>query len=185
MTSLLKKAVFLSFMMLLVACQREVNKEIILLDFESDAELDNLDWHCHALFSLSNDFRTHGTKSLKMELYPSIVPVGVDAVLIINDWRDYNLLSLDVFNPSNSPFSITVRIDDRDFFLEDGDWYSERFELRYGVNHLIIPFDSFITKKHRRLDLSHIHELAIFVENLRTKKILYLDTIKIQKSGSS
>lgn len=41
--------------------------ELILFDFESDGELDEVHWKCYTLMSIGDQHHTHGNNSLKME----------------------------------------------------------------------------------------------------------------------
>jgi hypothetical protein len=58
----------------ITACSDQRPKELILFDFETDAELDRMHWKCFTMFTLSGEHVTHGAKSLRMELYPSSWP---------------------------------------------------------------------------------------------------------------
>ena len=53
---------------------RNVPDEIVLFDFESDSELDQVHWKCHTLMSVCDQNVTHGKGSLKLELFPSDYP---------------------------------------------------------------------------------------------------------------
>lgn len=167
------------FSLFLLACQRDIRKELVLFDFESDSELDQLVWKCHTVYSLSSEHTTHGTKSLKMELYPSNYP-GMTAELKKNDWRGYSALLFDVFNPQEMDLAVTVRIDDKKDYPDYNDRCNQGFVLKPGMNRMSIPLDTVITSRtHRKMDLKNIYRLMIFTGDLREKIVLYLDYLRL------
>jgi hypothetical protein len=161
------------------ACQRNAPLELILFDFESDDDLNDIFWQCRALYSLSREHATHGASALKMELFPADYP-GFGAALSARDWRRYRVLRFDVYNPSERTVPIDVRIDDRADDPENGDWFSKRFILRQGMNTIGIPFGALHAwGTQRPLDLEHIRKLFIYLNHPDGKNVLYIDGIKL------
>jgi hypothetical protein len=162
-----------------IGCQGNIQKELVLFDFESDWELDNVHWKCHTLLSLSDEHATHGMKSLKLELFPSAYP-GLNPALDKKDWRGYSSLCLDLFNPDNEDKKIVMRIDDKEDADDYADRYNRSFLLRPGMNHIMIPLNSLITSgTNRQLDLRKIYNYLIFMVNPAQKAVLYVDYIRI------
>jgi hypothetical protein len=171
----------LIIMAILISCNKTAPEEAILLDFESNAELDQLHWSCHTLYSLSDDHATHGSKSLKLDIFPSDYP-GMNFVPAIKDWRDYKQLSFDVYNPLQESVTMTVRIDDKKDYPEYNDRYNKGFVLNRGNNHVVILLDSLLTSvANRHLNIAHIHRLFIFVGHPKVKLTLYVDAINLIK----
>jgi hypothetical protein len=164
----------------ILACAAKGTSEQIILDFESDAELDNVHWKCHSLFSLSDDHVTHGQHSLRLELYPSDYP-GFFPIIHDHDWRDWRTLCFDLFNPQeNQQVQVTVRIDDRDNYPEFGDRYNGRFNLQPGMNRIAIPLSALTASDtHRNLDPGHIQRLGIFVVRPAKRIVLYVDYLRL------
>ncbi len=161
------------------ACTEQVPPEKILFDFESDAELDRIHWKCFTMFSLSDKYVTHGTRSLKMELYPSDWP-GWTPKLDDNDWRRFEILELDVYNPENKEVSVAVRIDDREDFPAYADRYNQSFVMKPGANSIRIPLENLITSGTKRnLDLKRIYRFLIFMGHPKQKHVLYLDNVRL------
>jgi hypothetical protein len=161
----------------LIGCN--VQKELILLDFESDKDLDRVHWRCHTLLSVSDEHATHGKKSLKLELYPSGYP-GFNPDLAKKDWRGYSSLCLDFFNPGKEDIRITVRIDDKEGSDDYADRYNRSFLMQPGINHLVIPLNSLITSgTNRALNLRKIHRYLFFMVNPTQKVVLYVDNIRL------
>ncbi len=161
------------------ACQKTPDAESILFDFESNAELDQLHWSCHTLFSLSNDHVTHGAKSLKMELFPSAFP-GLAVELPASDWRGYREVCFDAYNSMDKSVQVEVRIDDRKDFPEYKDRYNKSFVLKRGSNRIVIPLATLVSSgTNRPLNLGRISRLFIFMNHPAQKIILYVDTISL------
>lgn len=175
-------AIRLLMMLLIIlgaGCRKDISEERILFDFESDAELDRLHWSCRTLYSLSDEHAAHGLKSLKMELFPSDYP-GLSPLLPLNDWRGYKQLCFDIYNPSENPVKIGVRIDDRKDYPDYADRYNKGFVISKGGNHIVIPLDTMVASgTRRRLDPARIRRLMIFAARPEKKITLYLDSIKL------
>jgi len=167
---------------ILLACSKPAPDELILFDFENDAELDRLHWKCFTLFSLSEKHATCGGKSLKLELYFSSWP-GWTPKLNVKDWRGYDAVGFDVYNPEGEEIRITVRIDDREDTPDYNDRYNQGFVLKPGMNRIKIPFKTLLTSGTKRhLDLKRIYRLLIFMSHPKKKHVLYLDYIRLVHS---
>lgn len=154
-------------------------KEFILFDFESDQELDDVNWQCHTLMSISDLHYTHGKSSLKLDMYPSEYP-GFSPFLSVKDWSKYKALCFDVFNPDETERGITVRIDDTEDNTEYKDRYNQGFVLKNGMNYIRIALDSLITSgTGRRMNTSTIDKFLFFTHNPTEKVVLYIDHIRL------
>lgn len=163
----------------LISCPSGSPPELVLFDFESDAELDLFHWKCHTLFSLSNENVTHGMKSLRLELYPSDYP-GLAPKLGTNNWSRYKTISFDIYNPENAETSISVRIDDKKDYPNYEDRYNKSFILKPGLNQMNIPLNYLITSGTRRtLDLKNIYRFLIFMAHPQKKFVLYIDYVRL------
>lgn len=176
-------SIVLILSLLLVGCRGPVPKEMVLYDFESEADLDRLHWRCHVLYSLSGKHATRGEKSLRMELYPSAYP-GFIPRLEINDWREFEKLCFDVHNPQGKEIRIVVRIDDRKDDPDYADRYNKSFLLGPGMNRMKIPLKELMTSgTGRSLDLDEIHRFLVFMVKPQEKVVLYMDNIRLLRSG--
>ena len=166
-------------MFYLASCSAEVPAERLLFDFETDAELDQLHWKCYTLFSLSKEHVTHGTKSLRVELYPSDYP-GLNPKLEINDWRKFKALYFDVYSPENEEIKIHIRIDDQKENPDYADRYNNQLILKPGQNRIRIPLGSLITSgTNRPLNLKKSQKLIIFMVRPQRRHILFIDHIRL------
>jgi len=171
--------IMIIFILSLFTCSGGRPEQFILSDFESDADLDKVQWQCHTLFSIADENATHGHSSLRLELYPSAYP-GIAFELPLRDWRSYNMLSLDIYNPQGEEISLAVRIDDRKEFPQFDDRYTESFSLKPGMNHLRIPLDSLATTGTGRcINLKTIYRCLIFMAQPQKNNILFLDYVHL------
>jgi hypothetical protein len=170
----------LLFMLFLCCNPVKPAKEIILFSFESDKELDEVNWRCHSLMSISDLHATHGKSSLKLEMYPSTYP-GFSPLLSINDWSKDNTLCFDVYNPDETERGITVRIDDTENNTEYKDRYNQGFVLKKGMNHIRIDMESLVTSgTGRMMNTSTIDKFLFFTHNPTEKVVLYIDHIRLE-----
>jgi hypothetical protein len=152
----------------------------VLFDFESDEELNRLNWECHKWFELSDKHATSGRYSLKVSLPQGRYP-GINFKEIKTDWSNYHYLKMDVFNPLNEEFNFHVRIDDNKSGLEYANRFDINFALNPGMNHISIPTDLIRTNIHHRpLNLKEIKKMIVFTYNNSKQRDLYLDNIRLE-----
>ncbi len=174
------RLIFLGFFFFIVACNENDN-ERILFDFESDAELDRLQWKCHTFFQLSDTFATHGDKALKIDFHPSSYP-GLTPVLDVNDWSGWRFFCFDIYNPGQDAVQIVVRIDDRKKTPPDKDRYHQKFLMHNGLNRIKIPLDAATTHvSKRKMNLGGVHRFWIYMVNPPEKLSLFIDYIRLEK----
>lgn len=172
---------FLAFVCLLVCGCIKHPSERIIFDFETDKELNQLNWKCHTLLTLTDEHVTHGTKSLKLDLFPSEYP-GLEHKLIDKDWRGFKDLQFDVYNSQNKTIYLSLRIDDKKNSPDYHDRYQKVFELKPGHNTLVVGLGSLTTSGSNRLiDLSNIYRLMLFLSQPKSKVTLYFDHIRLLK----
>jgi hypothetical protein len=165
--------------LLLPGCSGRWVREQILFDFESDSELDQVQWKCHTLFTLSDTHTTHGGFCLKMDLYPSSYP-GVSFKLLTGDWSSYDSLGFDLFNPQPTALPLTIRIDDRLDYPDYPDRYNASFSFTPGMNHFVLPLKDLVTAGSRKpLNLRQIHRFLIYMVNPAEGATFYLDYVRL------
>ena len=152
----------------------------VLFDFESEEELNRLNWECHKWFELSDRNATSGRYSLKVSLPQGRYP-GINFEEIKSDWSNHHYLKMDVFNPSNEEFNFHVRIDDNKSGWEYANRFDLNFKLTPGMNSISIPTDSIRTNiNHRPMNFKRIKRMMVFIpDNLKTREI-YLDNIRLE-----
>ena len=178
----LRMLFFICLIFILLGCGKEQSNELVFFDFEADGELDRIHWKCHTLFSISDEHATHGSNSLRLELYPSKYP-GWTPILKANDWRGFNRLCFDLYNPQKRDIRVTVRIDDSEDFPNYADRLNRNFVLRPGLNRIRMPLNELRTSgTDRRLELDHIFRFLLFMVNLDEKVLLYIDYVRLERS---
>lgn len=164
---------------MLPACQQRPKGDAVLYDFEKDSDLDRLHWKCRVLHALSPRHATNGRHALRMDLYPSAYP-GLSPRLPRRDWRGFEVLCFDIFNPAEKPLFITVRIDDQKDFPEYGDRYNRRFTIQPGMNAVRIPIAGLMTSgTERQLNAGTIERFMFFMVNPSEKHTLFVDYIRL------
>jgi len=153
-------------------------KEQVLFDFESDSELDQFEWKCHTLFSLSDEHVTHGKHSLKLSLFPPGY-AGLHSLTERRNWRAFRNFCFDVYNAERESLMLSVRIDDEKAYPDYKDRYNQGFHIGPGMNQVCIPIDSMATSgTQRKIDAGNIYRFLIFT--MPAKEILlYLDNIRL------
>jgi len=166
--------------LLLISCGSGSPGERVINDFETDDELDRLDWSCHTLYTLVPEHATHGSRSIKLDLFPSDWP-GIAPRISQRNWSAFGELVFDVYNPSRSNIPLSVRIDDRPDYPEYPDRYTGRFVLKPGQNRIAIPLDPLATPSGmRKLNLKNICRLVIYSARPTEKVVLYLDHLRLK-----
>lgn len=164
----------------LVCCAEKpsAKRDLLINDFETDADLDRLNWKCHTLFSLSDRGVSHGRSALKMIMTPSPYP-GVSFADIPKDWRDFSRLAVSFYNPGTTDVHLTLRIDDKKEAPEYEDRVNLRLNVKPGMNLIKIPFDRLVCPSGRTLELGHIFIVAFFTVNPGSEVVLYVDDVKL------
>lgn len=152
----------------------------ILFDFESESELEKLNWECHKWFELSEDHATSGKHSLRVILPPGQYP-GINFEDMRKDWSDSKYLRMDIFNPSEESLKFNIRIDDNKSGWEYANRFDINFDLKPGLNQLSIPTDSIKTNIHHQpLNLKKIKRMIAFIPNNLQKREIYIDNIRLE-----
>ena len=161
-------------------CTRQHLAEHVLIDFETDHDLDKLHWKCHVLFSISDQHAVHGARSLRFEVYPPETYPGMTFPLPLKDWRSYRKLCFEVYNPYAIQETLVLRIDDRLDTPDFEDRFNRQLRLAPGMNHFQFPLESLRTSgTDRQLDLSDIARLIVFKVEPTQKRIFFLDYFRL------
>lgn len=152
----------------------------VLYDFESDADLERLNWECRKWFERSPDHATSGKYSLRVILPPGQYP-GIDFQSIKRDWSKSRFLKMDIFNSSKEVIKFNIRIDDHKSGWDYGNRFDWEFDLKPGMNHISIPAGSIRTNDHsRNLDLKKIDRMMVFLPNNAQKRVIFIDYIRLE-----
>ena len=151
-----------------------------IYDFESQTDLEYLNWECHKWFELSRDHATSGQYSLKVKVPAGQYP-GINFLEIEKDWSAYRQFKVDVFNPDEEPLTFHVRIDDRNSRWDYGERFDRDFTIKKGMANITIPLDSMKANvSPRSLDLQNIKNLMFFIPGNDRKRTFYIDNIRLE-----
>ncbi len=154
-------------------------------DFETEADLDALPWQCRLIFSLSEEHATTGKQCLKMAYFPNQPSAkpgfpGLSLIGFNPNWQNSSLLTADIFNPSDEPLTIGLRIDDKPDPPFD-DRFNTELHLKPGANQISIPTAVLATSdKKRNLNLGSIRSVSLFYIKPESSQTLFLDNIKLE-----
>ncbi len=109
---------------------------------------------------------------------------GVSLAYFPGDWRAWQYLRFELFNPAQSPLLLTMRIhDDKHYNLGKGDYYdrfNRRLTLAPGWNSVSVKLaDVADAPRNRTLDLANIQALGLFSVELPKPRVMYLDQIRL------
>jgi len=100
------------------------------------------------------------------EKFMSLRGMAIDFRNLYPDWRDFNVISIDIEVTSELPFELIVRVHDRAHLRGSqphSDRFNQRFVIESGRTVIEIPLaDIEAAPEKRQLDLSQIDGLVIF-----------------------
>jgi VanZ family protein len=153
----------------------------VLSDFESDIEATR--WSGDATIRVSDEVAFSGSHSLQVELGIKKYS-GIALRYFPKDWSEYQTLIFELFNPDDN-LEISVRIHDQ-LHTRGEQTYSDRFNqklaLHKGWNTVRIDLDKVAgAPTTRRMDLSAVGSLGLFVMEQKVPRRIYLDAVRLQK----
>jgi len=153
----------------------------ILSDFETTSELDR--WQGNSRRTVTQDFVSHGNRSLKVELNTDLYS-GLSLQYFPRNWREYETISFDLYNPDEDDLRVIFRVHDR-LHASHGNAYTDRFNKSFllapGWTSIQVPLTQIAEAPHdRMLDLEDVAGLALFVMEQKEAKTLYLDHVRLQ-----
>ncbi len=148
----------------------------LLADFEHALELQR--WSAG---EQNANLATLGQFSLKVSLAENEQYPGVSFDYFPADWREYNYLLMDIFNPHQTMLQLTVRINDRQHNQRFGDRFNRSINLSKGWNQVSIDIDDIVQAPSGRLmDLQEISKIMLFSVKQKKNRELYLDNIRLR-----
>ena len=151
-----------------------------LADFETEAEMQDLNWECHKWFERSPEYSTSGEFSLRAVLPPGKYP-GIAFHHLAKNWANHDYFKLDVFNPADYAVPLHVRVDDDESGLDYGNRFDRDYFLRPGKNTISIYLREMETNiSKRNLDLKGIKKVIIFIRQNDRKRELFLDNLRLE-----
>lgn len=102
------------------------------------------------------------------------------------DWREYDMLQVALYNPGSTPLDMTLRINDVVHDRSKGafsDRYNTQLPLEPGLNRFRIPLSEVRNApKTRTMDMHEIRRLVIFTTQLKQPRQVYLLQLALDRS---
>jgi hypothetical protein len=159
---------------------RARNSLPILSDFETESEINR--WRGKTMAVVSDEQVYSGVKSLRVETDTGKYS-GISLVHFPSDWAGYQSLTMAVFTEDND-LSITVRVHDwehRQGLQQHSDRFNRNFKLHRGWNTIAISLREMEqAPTTRKLNLSDVHGLGIFVTRQKRHRLIYIDRVALQ-----
>ena len=157
------------------------NQLAVIANFESAP----LSRFAHGHFRLSSQEVYAGSASAMFQLQPARY-AGLSLHPVPRNWRGYKTLSLAIFNAAGNPYTVTIRINDTIHELSTeqdyNDRYNHRFNIAPGWNDINIPLTDIINAPEaRKMTLTRMHRIGIFISNLEHPLMLGLDEVKLTR----
>lgn len=152
----------------------------LLSGFETS--LEQTRWGGSAKRKIHHDIYFSGSSSLQIRLTTQRYS-GIGLKDFPQNWSEYRAVSMQVFNPDQQLLQLHFRIHDQHHRKHKnayGDRYNASFELKPGWNHLQVSLSKVAqAPKERRLDLTRIAGMGVFVGKLDKPRTIYLDDVKL------
>ncbi len=153
----------------------------VLSNFETAFELTRWDGDAgkEIVRGASNNYQ------LKISLTTSTYS-GVGLKYFPSNWAGYKSVNLRVFNPLTRSLTITVRVHDAQHqtgpvAYSHDDRFNKRIRLFQGWNELSIPLSAVeMAPRQRKMDMTRISDISLFVVRLPEPVVIYLDSIRLQ-----
>jgi hypothetical protein len=152
-----------------------------LSDMESAFEIER--WSGSATLSVDKGISRQGTASLRVDMNTQKFS-GATLQFFRRDWRGFNELSFEIFNPDSEPLELTCRVDDADHAISGFD-YQDRFNRRLwihpGWNAIEIAMNDIRdSPRTRSMDLARIRSVMIFAVQLAHERTIYIDAVRLK-----
>jgi hypothetical protein len=155
----------------------------LLSNFSTALELDR--WDGDARQEIVRVDARSDARQMKIDLTTARYS-GVGLEYFPGDWRGFRVLKLRLFQPQQKRLRITLRIHDVAHEAEGGfrnnDRFNRRFSLEPGWHDIAIPLsDVENSPQRRKMDMSRIIDVSLFVSALKQPRVLYLDEIALAR----
>ncbi len=153
-------------------------KVLFLNNFESERDLDGLNFQCGKILILTKAHKTHGKMALLAKLPKTKYP-GISFTPKANNWSEYDMFKVDIYS-DYTKLIMGIRVDDS---RSSGDYHSrfnKEITLNKGLNNVEIKISEIENApKLRKLNIKQIKRVYIFLGKPSEKRELYFDAIRL------
>ncbi len=126
-----------------------------------------------------DEWSGHGSRVARVTFLPAKYP-GLAFIGPWPDWRDYQTLTFDVFSLAASPVSLNLMIKDNET-ASFNDRYNGELRILPGLNEIRILLSEIENAPaDRKLDLSSVHAVHLFLIEPQQPLILYIDDLFLE-----
>lgn len=168
-----------------VVDQWRVDKDFpVLSDFETDFELSRWDYN-RANLSLSSDQKRSGNNAMKVEFLPGKYP-DITLLYFKRDWRHYKKIQFSLFNGTNEPLEINLKITDIKHH-HSGYNYSDRFNHEFSIqpgwNDMNFSLNQIrLSPKTREMEMQSMRSLSLFMIDVKYPTVIYIDDVHLNQN---
>jgi Beta-galactosidase/Beta-galactosidase trimerisation domain len=166
--------------MLALAATEATSKASVLDDFETVESLKRWDGEV----ALSREHPSHGSQSLKVTLFPK----NLASEKLPKDWRGYDRLLLDIFNPEPDTLMLGLGIYDELADDATADYLDEAFRvgrdlfLIPGMNHVEVQLIGLqVSASTRELALGKVRKFTLTDGGMHRPIVVYVDNLRLVK----
>ncbi len=161
--------------------QRAIKQWPVLAEFEHSLELQRWSANGNAALSMDRKIFFSGEQALRVQLGTAEYS-GINFEYFPADWSTYTQLVLNIHNPEPQALTVTCRIHDRQHNQQFNDRFNQSYQLHQGWNRISINLDNVANAPFsRRVDLTEVGGLGIFVSNQARPRVITVDTIYLSK----
>jgi hypothetical protein len=156
----------------LIFCSLAAARTLVLDDFESADSLKN--WR--GKVALSPERTAHGKQSLRIAASPE----GLVSQRLPSDWRGYDRLLFELYNPEPGIVNLSLRIyedpaDEASAYVAD-----RRVFLIPGMNHVeVVLSEMAVSAGDRKLALDKVRQIQITTRGNERAAVVYLDNLRL------
>ncbi len=155
-----------------------------IADFETDESLGLWIKRGIEQFQRDSTIYREGSSSARVEFKISEYP-DITLEVLHPDWVAYRYLNLSIYNDQNDTLNLVIKIYDRAHSkrgYQHNDRFNQALELKPGWNDVRIKLlDVYNSPAQRKMDLSDIMGISLFLINPPTQKTIHLDNIYLSK----
>ena len=166
--------------MLSFAAADAASKASVLDDFETAESLKRWDGEV----ALSHEHASHGHQALKVTLFPK----SLSSEKLPKDWRGYDRLLLDIFNPESDTLMLGLGIYDELADDATADYLDEAFRvgrdlfLIPGMNHVEVKLSGLqVSASTRELALGKVRKFTLTDGGMHRPIVVYVDNLRLVK----
>lgn len=151
----------------------------LLAGFETQREL--LRWKGAA--TRTNEYASEGQHSLKIE-FGTTKYSGISFNYFLGDWRTYERLSMDIYNPDTQPLTVVLRVHDHAHDRGESayhDRFNTRLQIQPGWNyHSLALAEIKQAPRAREMNFQQMRTLGLFTVELPAPRVIYLDNLRLE-----